>query len=288
MTLALLAAFFAALAYGVASVLQSYGARGTTGSVLAATRSVPYMAGIGLDLTAFGVSTIALRRLPLFSVQAIVASSVVVTALLAGPMLGGARLRWVDRIAVGAVCAGLVMLGLSAATHPADNAPAWLPMATLSAALFVAAAGTVTVGRSGSGPVLGLLSGAAFGLVSLSVRLMTVGHSIGSWLADPAVYGLAVSGASALFLYAAALQRAHVTTTTAVVITVDALLPATVGVLLLNDHAAAGRGPLAVLGFIAAICGAVVLSRAQLDRPAEGGRHRRPRKAQARLLAARD
>lgn len=274
MTLALIAAFVAAVCYGLGSLLQAVGARRPAKSVLAVTQSLPYLAGIGLDLMAFAVSTVALRRLPLFSVQAIVASSVVVTALLASLVLG-LRLRRVERVAVAAACLGLLMLGLSSSGAPPESSPPWLAAIVLIVAIGVAAAGAFTLRRSASGPLLGLLAGAAFGLVSLSVRLLRIGPDLASWLADPAAYALLLSGAVALFLYAAALQRTHVTRTTAVVVTVDALLPAAVGVLLLGDRAAAGRGWLALLGFGAAVCGAVVLSRAGIARRG-AGRHLRP------------
>jgi hypothetical protein len=132
----------------------------------------------------------------------------------------------------------------------------------LMTAILVGACAAVTLRRTGSGPVLGLLAGMAFGLIGLSVRLLTASPSPFAWLVDPAVYALLLSGALALCLYAAALQRAHVTTTTAVVVTVDALLPAVVGLVLLGDEPASGRGWIAGIGFLNAVCGAVALSRA--------------------------
>jgi drug/metabolite transporter (DMT)-like permease len=260
-TVALIAAFLAAVCYGVGSVLQAIGARGPATSVFAVARSLPYVAGIALDLMAFAVSTVALRRLPLFSVQAIVASSVVVTALLASFVLRQ-RLHRTEAVAIAAVCTGLVLLALSSSSTSAQHTVSWLPTAALLTTILVGGCGGLTLRRSRSGPVLGLLAGAAFGLVGLSVRLLTAAPHWSAWLADPAVYALLLSGVLALYLYAAALQRAHVTTTTGIVVTVDALLPAIVGLLLLGDHPSSGRGWTAAVGFLAAVCGAVALSRA--------------------------
>ena len=261
MTTALIAAFLAAICYGVGSVLQAVGARRPSRSVLAVTMSLPYLAGVGLDLTAFAVSTVALRRLPLFSVQAIVASSVVVTALLASRVLRQ-PLRRNDIVAIGSVCIGLVLLAVSSSSTTSQLTVSWLPTAALMTAILVGICGAGTLRRTGSGPVLGLLAGMAFGLISLSVRLLTGSPSPFAWLVDPAVYALLLSGALALYLYAAALQRAHVTTTTAVVVTVDALLPAVVGLLLLGDEPASGLGWIAGIGFLTSVSGAVALSRA--------------------------
>ncbi|MGZ4592212.1 MAG: hypothetical protein ACXV2I_15650, partial [Actinomycetes bacterium] len=94
----LVCALIAALGYGAASVLQSISAR-SEGDVatldprllVRLSRQVPYLAGIGLDLLAFGASVVALQTLPLFFVQSVLASSIGVTALIARAL--GARLR---------------------------------------------------------------------------------------------------------------------------------------------------------------------------------------------------
>src|SRR5919199_412019 len=94
MLLGLVAAFGAAVAYGVASVLQAVGARRLeSGSVDAAfllrlTRSLPYVTGLALDGAGFVATVVALRVLPLFVVESAVASSVGVTALVAARFAG--------------------------------------------------------------------------------------------------------------------------------------------------------------------------------------------------------
>src|SRR5690348_1391611 len=80
----------AALAYGVATVLQAIGARQADRAsgpdarlALRLMRSAPYVGGLLLDGIGFALSLAALRSQPLFTVQAIVSSSLAVTALLA-------------------------------------------------------------------------------------------------------------------------------------------------------------------------------------------------------------
>lgn len=266
MTVALLAAFTAAVCYGVASVLQALGARRPGTSVLGVARSTPYLIGVGLDVVAFLISTVALRRLPLFSVQAIVASSIVVTVALAIPLLG-VRVRRAEALAIAVVCTGLLMLGLSASSEVPADPPRWVPAAGLGAAMVIAVMAWIALRRHAQGPALAVLAGLAFGLVGLSVRLLTAPSSLLGWLTDPATYALALSGALALLLYAAALRQWQVTSATAVVIALDTLVPATVGLLWLGDSAAPGRGWLAAAGFVAALGGAIALSRlsAELD-----------------------
>ena len=104
-----LAAVVACLGYGVATVLESVGARraaqvaGLTGLALV-VKQLPYLLGLGLDVIAFGANVVALQQLPLFLVQSIVAASVGVTAIIAhasgceahGPRLGCPWACWVS------------------------------------------------------------------------------------------------------------------------------------------------------------------------------------------------
>src|SRR3954451_20995337 len=126
-TWGLAGAFAAAIAYGAATVLQAVGARSTGRSagpdarlLLRLLRSVPYVVGLALDVVGFGLSLAALRSQPLFIVQAIVASSLAVTAVLAVLTLH-ARLDLFEWFALALVTAGLTMLALSA--HDTPGAP---------------------------------------------------------------------------------------------------------------------------------------------------------------------
>jgi hypothetical protein len=73
-----------------------------------------------LDLCSFFTSFVALRVLPIYLVQAVVASNLAVTAVVAWRVLG-THLRWVERGAVVAVCLGLAGLGVSAARQGSSH-----------------------------------------------------------------------------------------------------------------------------------------------------------------------
>ena len=118
-----IAAVVACLAYGVATVLQSVGARRAAtatgvGGVIGIVTQLPYLAGLALDGVGFVGNVVALRQLPLFLVEAIVAGSVGVTAVLAA--LRGERLRGRDWAALGVLGLGLVLLSISAAPAEAS------------------------------------------------------------------------------------------------------------------------------------------------------------------------
>ena len=92
---ALLTAFAAALCYGVGSVLQAVAARSTESVegldpriLVRLVRSWRYLVGVGLDGLGFVLSLVAVRALPLFVVQAVVASFLAVTAVLGALFLG--------------------------------------------------------------------------------------------------------------------------------------------------------------------------------------------------------
>src|SRR4051794_21031082 len=126
-TWGLAGAFAAAIAYGAATVLQAVGARSTGRSagpdarlLMRLLRSAPYVAGLSLDGVGFALSLAALRTQPLFIVQAIVSSSLAVTALLAVLTLH-ARLDLLEWFALGLVTAGLTMLALSPRDEPGSS-----------------------------------------------------------------------------------------------------------------------------------------------------------------------
>jgi drug/metabolite transporter (DMT)-like permease len=265
-------AFAAAVAYGVATVLQALGAR-QQGSVDdldvhligRLLRSTPYVLGVALDGVGFGLSFIALRSEPLFLVQAVVASSLAVTAIMGVTLLGArpARAEW---LALGAVTAGLSLLGLSAnSEHPAQlPRTERLLLLSLVVAVGIAAYFAARSRRSlrqGDAWAFGVLAGLMYGAGGISARVLTPSHRPLKLLADPALWALISAGLLGLLLYAMALQRGSVTVATAAATTADTLVPAAVGVFLLGDRPAPGRTAFAAAGFALTVAGAVALAR---------------------------
>ncbi|MFG1813489.1 hypothetical protein ACGFIF_06980 [Kribbella sp. NPDC049174] len=276
MVAGLLGAFAAAVCYGVASILQAVAARRIHSAegldprlLIRLFRSWPYLLGIGLDGFAFLLSIAALRSLPLFVVQSIVASFLAITAVL-GAIFLHMPLRRSDWIALLVVIAGLVLVGLSAAedrTVSVSDAESWGVLAA-AVALGVLA---VPVGRINGAPgaaALGAIAGLAFGTVAVaarvlpgSVRLDTLFSELGTLLTDPSTYALILAGGVALLTYSTALQRGSVTQATAPLVIGETVAPALVGVLMLGDRPRPGWGWVAALGFFLAVAGALSLSR---------------------------
>lgn len=271
-TWGLAGAFAAAVAYGVATVLQAVGARAGGGAddldvrlVIRLLRSAPYVLGVMLDGVGFGLSFAALRTLPLFTVQAIIASSLAVTAVVAVMTLG-AHLGRHEWAALVAVTAGLTLLGLSAQRQHAvrldtvDRSLLVISVCVVGVAAFVGARRRRTPHRN-DGWVFGGLAGLMYGAGGIGARILRVPSTPWRIVTDPALYAMVLAGLLGLLLYAQALQRGRVTVATAAVVVVETLVPAAVGITLLGDHTAHGLLPIAATGFALAVAGAVALAR---------------------------
>jgi len=273
--LALACALFAALGYGGASVLQSVGARkadSTSGLdprlMVRLAGSAPYLSGVALDLAAFGASLVALRTLPLFVVQAAVASSVGVTAAIAAAI--GDRVGRRDMVSLMVLGAGLILLATSAqpgAGTPLTTASRW---GLLASVVVLGAAGTVAARRTSrwSAPALAALAGLAFTVVAIAAHSLTVPSPLWHVLSDPGFWAIIVLGGLGLLLFTTALQRGSVTATTALMVAVETVVPASVGLGLLGDSTRPGYAVVAGLGFLLTIAGTVALATHEVTRAA--------------------
>jgi hypothetical protein len=269
MNLALLAAAGIALSYGLATVLQSVGAKSTTSSegldpglLVRLLRSVPYLVGLALDGAGFLLTVVALQSLPLFVVEAFTAGALAVTAVAAAGWLKIplSRGEW---IGVGAVVAGLVALGLSAGADEEvelDTWAKWLPLGVSLLLLLVTIPAARIPGRAGV-TVLGALAGFGFGLVGIATRTLETPTSVTGLLTDPSTYGIIAAGGLALLALATALQRGGVTQATAAMVVAETVIPSAIGLAFLGDRIRPGWETVAGIGLIVAIGGAVALSR---------------------------
>lgn len=265
--LATLAAFGAAAAFGVAAVLQAIASRqertvrGLDPLLLVRLLRHPaFLGALALNLTGFAFHLIALRSLTLYLAQAVISSSVAVTALLGARVLG-TRLSRPAVLAVLAVCAGLALLTATASEAGQTTAVGAGP-ALLSAAAAVAVAGALVARLPGAAgaALLGLVAGLGFAVVAVAGRLLPEG-SVSALVRAPATYALVASGVVAFLLYATALQRAAVLTSTAPLVLGQTVAPAAVGVLALGDRVPAGSLPVAATGLLLAVGGSAFLAR---------------------------
>ena len=269
----LLAALFALGAmtlFGIAAVLQGIAtARAQDVAVLDPrlllhlARQPVFLVALILNGVGFLLHVAALQTLPLFLVQAVIAGSVAVTAVLSVRVLR-TRLAPQQWGAVAMVVAGLVLLGVSAQSGEAESGPDALPLVLLGAVVGIAALAAAVRRLSYGAVLLGLLAGAGFGVVAIAARLLPeLGPGV---LTSPFAGVLVLAGTGAFLVYSAAMQRGSVTTATAAMVVTQTVVPAAAG-LLLGDRVRPGSVPVALLGFALALAGALGLGRFEQGLP---------------------
>jgi hypothetical protein len=277
MPVGLACAFGTSLCYGIGSVLQAVAA----GAVPSSTRLDPrlllrlmllwrYLLGLALDVGGFALSLAALRWLPLYAVQSVVASFVAVTAV-ASVLVLQTRVSNPERAALVVVVLGLVLVSLSAAPEPPHAVGAAVAWLTLGAAVTLVVVSVLLAPRSEGATgawALGGVAGAAFGVVAVAARALSSSWVRGDPLVilrllaeAPATYAMLTAAPLALMTYAAALQRGSVVQATAPLVVGETVLPGLAGLALLGDHARPGWGVAGAVGFCLAVGAAVLLSR---------------------------
>ena len=276
MWVSLAAALVAALCYGIAAVMQAMAVRAasrrkaTTGRALGGVdpgliirmlRQWPFIASLVIDLIGFVAQLVALRRLPLFAAQAIIAGNLAVTAVFAAWLMH-LELAWREWLAVAGVIVGVGMLGSSAGPHPATGVSGDFKLALILAVAGIAVAGVAAsrLKPPVRTPLLGAVAGLGYGVLAVAARVLP-GFSPHELIRNPAAYALAAAGIVSFMLYATALEGGSVTVATAAVVLAETTAPAVVGVMFLGDHARPGLGGVALLGFSVAIVSAVALAR---------------------------
>ncbi|MGH3277349.1 MAG: hypothetical protein ACRDNZ_23860 [Streptosporangiaceae bacterium] len=277
MLASLAAALVSAFCYGVASVMQAIAVRSASrrpaltvgeagpgvdpGLVVRMLAQWPFVASIGIDLVGFVAQLVALARLPLFAVQAIIAANLAVTAVLAAWLMH-VRLSLGEWLAIAGVVVGVGLLGSSAGAQGASHVGFSFKLGLIVAVAVVAAVGLLAARLPNlyRTPALGASAGVGYAVLAVSARILP-GFSPAELVRDPAMYTLVAAGIVSFMLYAAALEGGSVTVATAAVVLAETMPPAIVGVLLLGDSTRPDMEGVAIPGFILAVCCAVALAR---------------------------
>ena len=282
MLVGLALAVLAAVGSGAGSAIEALGVRRAArrtrhpGDVGALLREPVYFAGLGVDLLGFAFTVLALQVLPLYLVQAVVASSVAVTAVIFA-LLG----RPLDRagwLALAGSLGGLILLGLSSKPHDVPPlAPVWYWL-LLATALPLAALGRVAprLPRTAAAVVLALGAGLAFSCVAVSARSLDLPSPLWHVLIDPAIFSIVANGVVGTVLFALALQRGRATVVAAVSYTTSTVVPSVIGLLFLGDEVRSGYALVATAGFLIAVSGAIALARFAEPLPAPPAEPARP------------
>lgn len=220
-------------------------------------RQPVYFLGIAVDMLGFLLAAAALRQLPLFLVQSLLAFSVGVTATISAFM--GTRLAAAGWLALGIGAAGLILLGVSADPGPARPlSPEWRWF-LLAMVVPVAAIAFYAQHRRGrwAAPLLAFGAGLGFCVVGVSARTLELPDAAWRLILEPSVWAILLNGLTAAVLFAMALQKSGATANTAILFTTNTVLSSLVGVVYLDDRVRTGFTIVAIVGFGCAIAGAV-------------------------------
>ncbi|HSZ99352.1 MAG TPA: hypothetical protein VK802_03175 [Streptosporangiaceae bacterium] len=273
----LLAALLSAVCYGIAAVMQAIAVRAAShrtvefageagqgvdpGLLVRMLRQGLFLGSIAIDLLGFVAQLVALRKLPLFAVQAIMASNLAVTAVCAAWLMK-IRLALREWLAVAGVVIGVALLGLSAGAQGAAKVGKEFELGLIVAVVAVGVVGfaVARLPNPVRTPALGAIAGLGYAVLAVSARILP-GFAPIQLIKSPAAYTLAAAGIVSFLLYATALEGGSVTTATAGVVLAETMPPAVVGVLFLGDTTRHGLAAVAILGFILAVVCAVALAR---------------------------
>ncbi|WP_035718542.1 hypothetical protein [Gordonia shandongensis] len=278
----IIAASMAAVAYGVSTVLRALAARrvaveqredgkpvldGSASPSVSSTFTTiadpAFILGTVMQVTGFAGGAVAARFLPLFLAQSIVSANLVVTALL-GTLLLRINLHTRDWVAIWLVVLSLFLLGVSSAPGANDTAPMsfhWgLLLVTL--ALCALSIAGVYLGGKWAAAIGGAGAGLLFGIIACGVRVLNGLNpfDLATILTDPAAWSIAIAGAVSFYVQTVALQVGAVNGVTALVVFGETAAPSLIGVTFLGDSAHPGLGWLAVVGFVGAAIGALLVA----------------------------
>lgn len=253
---ALAAALAGAIGYGAGSVLQAAGAARARGP--AVLWHPAFLLGLTLDGFAWLASLVAVRQLPLFAVQSILAGSIAVTVVLASIFLG-ASLGMRHWIAIAGVLTGLIAVAVASGLQSAQASPnSFTTFAMVG--LGVVAALSALLYRRRAPVSMAVIAGVAFSGAAVCARAL---DGSGDWqqlFSQPVVWAVLGFGLVGMVAYARSLEVGAVGTVTAILWVVEVVVAGAIGVFALGDTVRPGWLATAIGGVVLAIGACVVLA----------------------------
>ena len=273
-TFAYLAGFGCAIAYGIATVLEQIGARREAmAKKFSATflfkllHQLPYMLGILLDAVGWLLSLAAVRELPLFLTQSLIASSLVVTSLIDRFFLHTIVSR-TEKVAMGMVLLGLILLAVTATpTTSALTNQTFRDFLVIMPG-FLAVAGVLLINydfAKQKATLLTVVAGLAFGGTSLTARAANLSHLGIHTLFEPMVLALITYGIVGMILFSTALQRDSLSRLNSPLFATQVAVPSTLGIFFLGDSIRSGLWFIAGIGLAIVFAGTLIIALSDKD-----------------------
>ncbi len=264
----MLAAFACALCNGTAAVLQKISADKEKSVTSLDARllwrlfqNAPYVSGIGLDVLGWMLTLYAVHYLPLFLVEAIIATNIVVTAFIER-LFRHQQISRRSYFAIITIVVGLILVAIASSagrSEPISSVVRWLIIFS-PVPLGIAGYILARLKSYQSTVVLAVLGGLAFGGTSVIGRIFSFSQPLSHTIYSPLIYSLLASGVLGILLFSTALQRAQATVMNASMTASQTLIPAVVGIAFLGDVARSGLWYLVVLGSSLTLGGVTMLA----------------------------
>ena len=265
------AALLAAVLFGIGTVLEATAARQSDSSdeldprlLLRMMRQGAFAGSAFAGIVGVIATAVALRHLPLFVVQATVASSVGFAAVLAAKV----HHERIDRVMLAGLIGIVGGLGVLAFASKPEGPPVtsmtfrWGLL--VMSIVLLAASRLAGRRRIGSGvvdvAVLGGLAGALYGIGNIALRVVDR-FTPGMLVANPAAWAAVCGALGGVVVLATALQRGSVAVASGAMTTAETLFPTLVGVLVLGERPRHGWAAPAIIGFALAVAGSIILCR---------------------------
>lgn len=253
------AAVLAAVLDGAATVVLATASQ-RTGSPWA-TRALLYATGLAVDLLGWSLTVFALRFLPVFAVQSLVATQTAFAVLLAHVVLRAA-LRGADLLGIAAAALGLGLVAAGAARETGWTAPPPVVLVVLLALFAAVLAGAAAAVRWGT-VARSVLAGCAYGGAVLAVRALLrdpgATASVDALLAQPLTFVTVAFATVGVAVYATALHLSTPAVPSAIVTMTEVVFPGSLAILLLGDRVRPGWWAWSGIGLAVAAAGVTVL-----------------------------
>lgn len=264
--LAYTAALGCSLCNGISTVQQKIGADHSAKSrdfdiflLLRLFKNAPYLLGTILEIGGYGLSLVALRVLPLFLVQSLIAASVLVTAFGERVFLRKSLgVRTYQSLLI--VVLGVILLSVSALSGHATlgNNVARSEVELLPIPILFIGILCIHIRGRVSAFTLAALSGIAFGNTSTIGRILIYPHPLWNIALNPMLYSLISSAVLGQYLFIVSLQRTTATRSNAIMIALQTLCPAFFGLLYFGDRIRPGFELFVFTGSILVILGSAL------------------------------
>jgi drug/metabolite transporter (DMT)-like permease len=259
--LALAAAVGCAVCNGSAVILEKIGVNEEKKTVKL-LENLPYMLGIVLDIIGWLLTLIAVRTLPLFLVQSIIAANIVIAALLDQLILRRRLPKYGYRL-IFLILAGLIVLAFTAA--PTTTVIAITPLIEWASALGLLLLGGIAVllvrrpART-TAIALAVIAGIAFGAISIVGRLLITNVAFWQLFHSPLMWILIAYSGLGMLCLTLGLRHATATTVNAVSVTFQTVAPTVIGLALLGDSVRTGSWWLTAVALLLTLIASLTLA----------------------------